>query len=41
VAMLLRSVPRYLRRDHHPRDEADSALALEYLQRSPAVRAAA
>jgi predicted metal-dependent hydrolase len=41
VPMLLRSVPRYLRRDHHPRDEADSALALEYLRRSPAVKAAA
>lgn len=39
--MLLKSVPRYLRPDHHPRDEADSDLALEYLERSPAVRAAA
>ncbi len=38
---LLRSVPRYLRRSHHPRDEADSALALAYLERSPAVQALA
>lgn len=40
IGMLLRSVPRYLRRDHHPRDEADSDLALDYLRRSPAVAAA-
>ena len=39
IGTLLRSVPRYLRRDHHPRDEADSALALAYLERSPAVAA--
>jgi len=39
--MLLKSVPRYLRRDHHPRDEADAAVALAYLERSPAVRALA
>ena len=41
IGMLLRSVPRYLRPDHHPRDEADSELALAYLHRSPAVAAAA
>ena len=40
IGMLLRSVPRYLRPGHHPRDEADSALAVEYLRRSPAVAAA-
>lgn len=39
LGMLLRSVPRYLRRDHHPRDEADSAVAVAYLERSPAVTA--
>ncbi len=37
IGMLLRSVPRYLRRDHHPSQEADSALGLQYLQRSPAL----
>lgn len=41
LGMLLRSVPRYLRRDHHPRDEADSAVALAYLEQSPAVIASA
>lgn len=37
LGMLLRSVPRYLRRDHHPSKEADSALGLAYLERSPAL----
>lgn len=41
LGMLLRSVPRYVRRSHHPRHEADSDLALEYLRRSPAVARAA
>ena len=35
------SVPRYMRRHHHPRDEASTDMALAYLQRSPAARAAA
>lgn len=39
VGMLLRSVPRYLRRDHHPSEEADTALGLRYLQESPALNA--
>lgn len=33
------SVPRYLRRGHHPRQEASTAWALDYLERSPAARA--
>lgn len=37
VGMLLRSVPRYLRRDHHPSKEADTTLGLRYLQESPAL----
>ena len=41
IGMLLRSVPRYLRPDHHPSDECDSELAMDYLRRSPAVAAAA
>jgi len=34
------SVPRYLRRSHHPRQEASTENALAYLERSPAARAA-
>lgn len=41
IGMLLRSVPRYLRRDHHPSKECDPELALAYLRRSPAVAATA
>lgn len=37
IGMLLRSVPRYLRRDHHPSEEADTTLGLRYLQESPAL----
>ncbi len=39
IGTLLASVPRYLRRDHHPSDEGDAELALAYLRRSPAVAA--
>lgn len=40
-AFLLASVWRYLRPGYHPQEEADTAIALDYLQRSPAaVRAA-
>ena len=38
--LLYGSVPRYLRRHHHPRTEASTAMALAYLERSPAARAA-
>ncbi len=38
---LLRAVPRYLRRDHHPSQEGDTAAALAYLATSPAALAAA
>lgn len=35
-AFLLASVRRYLRRSYHPQGEADTAVALDYLKRSPA-----
>lgn len=37
---LLRAVPRYLRRDHHPSQEGSTELALAYLAVSPAAHAA-
>lgn len=37
-SFLLISVWRYLRPGYHPQDEADTAIALDYLQRSPATR---
>lgn len=39
-AFLFWSVWRYLRPGYHPRDEADTEQALDYLQKSPAVNAA-
>jgi hypothetical protein len=37
---LLGAVPRYCRRDYHPSQEADTAVALRYLASSPAAMAA-
>jgi predicted metal-dependent hydrolase len=39
-SLVLRAVPRYLRPGHHPRTEAPTELGMDYLARSPAVRAA-
>lgn len=37
---MLRSIPRYLSRDHHPSQEGSTAQAVAYLARSPAALAA-
>ena len=38
--LLYGAAPRYLRPGHHPIQEASTQMALEYLARSPAARAA-
>lgn len=37
---LLAAAPRFLRRDYHPSQEGSTAVAVSYLERSPAARAA-
>jgi hypothetical protein len=39
-ARLLGAAPRYVRPGHHPNQEASTQMALDYLARSPAARAA-
>jgi predicted metal-dependent hydrolase len=38
--LLYGSVPRYMRRSHHPREEASTQMAMDYIARSPAAQAA-
>jgi predicted metal-dependent hydrolase len=39
-SLLVFAIPRYCKASYHPSQEADTAVALEYLARSPAAVAA-